>query len=223
MAENHGGSSKLSGGLSANVSRHQYRRNFSNHPPQLSRVSTRYSPSASRSRRSPAERGANRTVADNERLRRLETIRSLWLNADGMPTIPPAAIRSLLETGARKLRQGAQVREGLVVVDTSFVYDIDVYGETLDELAERAQFTVPVVVKGIRLMRTRPKFDPPWSCTFTVDADDELVDQDHLARWLDIGGRRIGLGDWRPEKSGEYGRFSIGSIQARELELLTAR
>ena len=169
------------------------------------------------------KRGANRTVADNERLRRLETIRGLWLNADGMPTIPPAAIRSLLETGARKLRQGAQVREGLVVVDTSFVYDIDVYGETLDELAERAQFTVPVVVKGIRLMRTRPKFDPPWSCTFTVDADDELVDQDHLARWLDIGGRRIGLGDWRPEKSGEYGRFSIGSIQARELELLTAR
>ena len=50
--------------------------------------------------------------------------------------------------------------------------------------------------------------------TFTVEVDDELVDQDRLATWLDIGGRRIGLGDWRPEKSGHYGRFETVAIKA---------
>ena len=164
-----------------------------------------------------SKRGSNRTVADDERLRRLEAVRSLWLDDDGKPTIPQAAVRSVIETGARKLKQGPQVREGLVVVSTSFVYDVGVYGETLDELAETARFTVPVVVGRVRLMRTRARFDTPWNCSFTVDVDDELVDRDQLERWLDIGGRRIGLGDWRPEKSGEFGRFTVASIQDREM------
>ena len=170
-----------------------------------------------------SKRGSNRTVADDERLRHLETIRSLWLDEDNRPTIPQSAIRALIETGAKKLRQGPQVREGLVVVGTDFVYDVDTYGETLDELARTTQFTVPVVVKSIRLMRTRAKFDPPWSCSFTVDADDELIDRDQLNRWLDIGGRRIELGDWRPQKSGEFGRFTVASIEARELAVTTVQ
>ena len=169
-----------------------------------------------------SKRGSNRTVADDQRLRHLETIRSLWLDAGRRPTIPQSAVRALIETGAKKLRQGPQVREGLVVISTNFTYDVDTYGETLDELAHKAQFTVPVVVKGSRLMRTRARFDPPWTCCFTVDCDDELIDISQLERWLDIGGRRIGLGDWRPEKSGEFGRFTVVSIESRQLAV-TAR
>lgn len=164
-----------------------------------------------------SKRGSNRTVADDQRLRHLETVRSLWLDADGRPAIPQSAVRALIETGAKKLRQGSQVREGLVVVSTHFSYDVETYGETLEELVQRAQFTVPAVVKGIRVMRTRAKFDPPWSCAFTVDGDDELVDRDKLERWLDIGGRRVGLGDWRPQTSGEFGRFKVTSIESRQL------
>lgn len=163
-----------------------------------------------------SKRGSNRTEADDERLRQLETTGSLWLDAHGRPAIPSPAIRAVIETGARKRRQGPQVREGLTVVETSFHYDVGVYGESLEELAKTAQFTVPVVVGRIRLLRTRAKFDPPWHCTFTADVDDELVSREQLERWLEIGGRRIGLGDWRPEKSGQYGRFRVTSIEAEE-------
>ena len=162
------------------------------------------------------QRGSNRTAPDYERLRQLEAIGGLWLDGDDRPTIPSTAIRSVIETGARKLKQGAQVREGIVVVDTSFTYDVSVYGETLDDLAKTCQFTVPVVVQRNRVLRTRAKFDIPWSCRFTLSADDELIQRDWLERWLDIGGRRIGLGDWRPEKSGQYGRFSVSSIDMEE-------
>ena len=87
----------------------------------------------------------------------------------------------------------------------------------LDVLQKSVQFTTSVVVqRSGRILRTRAKFDLPWSCAFEVDADDELVDESKLRQWLDIGGRRIGLGDWRPEKSGEYGRFKLVSIEAIE-------
>ena len=157
------------------------------------------------------KRGTNRTEADDARLRELETIGSLWLDANEQPTIPAAALRSVIETGARKLKQGPQVREGLMVTGTTFEYDEARYGKTLKRLSKSAQYTVSVVVQRNRILRTRAMFDLPWACEFTVDGDDELVSTEHLERWLDIAGRRIGIGDWRPEKSGTYGRFKLAA------------
>ena len=96
-----------------------------------------------------------------------------------------------------------------------FDYDRSALGTTVEELGKKAQFTVPVVVQRNRLERTRAKFDE-WSVTLLLEADDELVDQQQLESWLDIAGRRIGLGDWRPEKSGDYGRFVVDEIKRVE-------
>ena len=177
---------------------------------------------ASLDRRSPAnveraditrKRVSNRTEADDERLRELECQISIWYDAAGLPTIPTAAIRSAIETAARKLKQGPQVREGLAI-DTvqAFDYDRETLGTTLEELGRNAQFTVPVVVQRNRIERTRAKFDT-WSVTFVLEAEDDLVDQPQLESWLAIAGRRIGLGDWRPEKSGDFGRFVVEEIR----------
>lgn len=159
------------------------------------------------------KRGSNRTAVDDARLRELECQVSLYLDTHGAPTIPEAAFRSCIETAARRLKQGPQVREGLIVTEVvSFDYDRERYGTTVDELGKTAQFTVPVKVGQSRIERTRAKFDE-WSATFRVDTDPELVDVDQLASWLDIAGGRIGLGDWRPEKSGIFGRFEMVSIE----------
>ena len=123
---------------------------------------------------------------------------------------PPS--RAVIETGARKLKQGPQVREGMVVEGIEeFEYDRKL-GKTVEELCKTVQFTVGVVVSRARILRTRAKFDE-WAVSFIVDVDDELVDKAQLSTWLDIGGRRIGLGDWRPEKSGHFGRFEMASIK----------
>ena len=160
-----------------------------------------------------SKRGSNRTAADDARLRELETIGSLWLDSEDKPTIPASAIRKVIEVSAQKLRQGSQVRGGLEITYSTFDYDRKRYGESIDDLMKSTQFTVPVVVNRNRVMRTRAKFDTPWSCTFGVDVDDELVSREQLERWLDVGGHRIGLGDWRPDKSGTYGRFEVESIE----------
>ena len=155
-----------------------------------------------------------RTASDHARLAELECQLSLWLTEEsGTPTIPPGAIRSCIETAARKLKQGPQVREGMIVSSVDdFCYDRERYGVTVEELGKSTQFTAGVVVQRSRIRRTRAKFDTPWGCAFTLDTDDELVDKDRIDAWLDIAGRRIGLGDWRPEKSGDYGRFETVSV-----------
>lgn len=159
------------------------------------------------------KKGSNRTAADEARIRELECLVSLWLDDASRPTIPPSALRSMIETGARKLKQGPQVREGLWVTGVAeFRYDKERYGTTPEELCQKTQYVAAVVVQRSRLLRTRARFELPWSVTFTVDVNDELVDRDQLRDWLDIGGTRIGLGDWRPEKSGYHGRFEVESI-----------
>lgn len=45
-----------------------------------------------------------------------------------------------------------------------------------------------------------------------ADVDPELVDKDKLTAWLALGGRRVGLGDWRPQTSGHYGRFNVEKV-----------
>ena len=163
------------------------------------------------------KKGSNRTESDEARIAELECVLSLWLDRSNAPTIPAPAIRANIETGARKLKQGPQVREGLVVESVdSFIYDVERYGLTLDELAQTCQFRAGVVVQRQRILRTRAMFDMPWSCTFTLECNDQLVDRSRLASWLEISGKRIGLGDWRPEKSGDYGRFEVKSIVDKE-------
>ena len=69
-----------------------------------------------------------------------------------------------------------------------------------------------MVVNRKRILRSRARFDCPWSVVGVADVDPELVDSDQLTAWLATGGRRVGLGDWRPEKSGLYGRFDVEKV-----------
>ena len=160
-----------------------------------------------------AKKGGNRTEPDDLRLQELSCQRSLYLGADGKPTLPAAALRAMIEAGARTVRQGPQVRGGLLIEpEVSFCYDLERYGDTLEVLVKTAQFTAPVVVTGKSILRTRAKFDCPWSVVGVADVDEELVDKAQLTAWLALGGRRIGLGDWRPEKSGFHGRFNVEDV-----------
>ena len=159
------------------------------------------------------KKGSNRTESDDARIRELECLVSLWTTDAGKVGVPERALRAVIENGAKKLRQGPQVREGLIVMDSAFEYDQERYGASEEQLAVSTQFTVPVKIQRNSILRTRAKFDE-WKCSFTVDTDEELVDEQQLETWLDIAGRRVGLGDWRPEKSGSYGRFSVLSIES---------
>lgn len=155
------------------------------------------------------KRGSNRTDTDKARMRDLEAILSVWERA-GQVTIIAPAIRGCLEGAARTLKQGAQVRRGLRVrFEVDFEHNVP--GVGFEEVAMNAKWTTDVKVGQSRIMRTRAKFDE-WSARFTVDVDDQQVDKSQLETWVEIAGQQIGIGDWRPDKSGFYGTFELVSV-----------
>ena len=137
-----------------------------------------------------AKRGGNRTEVDDQRLRELECRRSLYLGADDRPTVPEAALRAMIEAAARKTKHGSQVREGLMIESVTFRYDFEHYGEDVTKLSTTAQFVAPVVVGRQRILRTRAKFDCPWSVVGVADVDPELVCQRSPERASFWTGRR---------------------------------
>lgn len=68
----------------------------------------------------------------------------------------------------------------------------------------------PVVIpatKG-RMLRHRPRFDN-WELSFTVSYDPQLLTITQLRTIIDDTGSRVGILDFRPEKKGPFGRFSV--------------
>lgn len=68
----------------------------------------------------------------------------------------------------------------------------------------------PIVVpatKG-RVLRHRPRLDQ-WRCTFEIEYDPDLLTEEQLRRVVDDTGSRVGLLDFRPERKGPFGRFSV--------------
>ena len=132
-----------------------------------------------------SKKASIRTETEHRRIRELEVFKSLWLD-DGLPCIPVSALRSCIETAARKMKQGPLVREGLMVASTDFAWDFERYGDgyNLDDLAKICEFTTPLVVQSSRILRTRAKFDTPWSIEAVIEVDDELIDQDRLSEWF---------------------------------------
>lgn len=64
------------------------------------------------------------------------------------------------------------------------------------------------VGQGSADLRYRPYFYE-WSVVVTFEIDAELLKVDDLVALVDRAGFGVGIGDWRPEKGGEFGRFKV--------------
>ena len=58
-----------------------------------------------------------------------------------------------------------------------------------------------------RMSVTRPKFDS-WGIDFEIIATDDIP-EDKLATILEEAGKFVGIGDWRPQKKGMFGKFIV--------------
>lgn len=54
----------------------------------------------------------------------------------------------------------------------------------------------------------RPRFDR-WSTVLTICIDTEQIDEAKIRDLFDIAGKRIGLGDFRPQRKGVFGKFYV--------------
>jgi|TARA_R110001599_G_scaffold224080_2_gene423242 hypothetical protein len=71
--------------------------------------------------------------------------------------------------------------------------------------------------KGVADLRYRPEFRD-WSCTLKISYDEDLISGSQLVNLFSRAGLQVGVGDWRPEKDGDFGRFVIGEQQALDAD-----
>jgi hypothetical protein len=67
----------------------------------------------------------------------------------------------------------------------------------------------------IRILCHRPCFHD-WRLAFAMTLDTDLIPVKLLREILDAAGRRIGLGDFRPDCKGPFGKFSVVQWAARK-------
>lgn len=66
-------------------------------------------------------------------------------------------------------------------------------------------------------LRYRPMF-PEWTCVLQVSYVKSSIDRNSILSLIDAGGMGIGVGEWRPEKRGEFGTYAVD--KARELVII---
>jgi hypothetical protein len=73
------------------------------------------------------------------------------------------------------------------------------------------------VNRGGTDLRYRPEF-PEWSTTLSVVYPTSVLTRDSVLSLIDAGGLGIGVGEWRPEKGGEFGTYQID--ESRKVEVI---
>jgi hypothetical protein len=143
-------------------------------------------------------------------LARLEFLGGLYNGPVG-PYIPADNIFRCLVDAGRKRKLGVKVTSGVIITTDENPLAYKGPREP-DELWRDGNFMLQASAKvgQQRIIRTRPKFpvdpknsDNSWRTSAMLYLDTEVLDYDDLTQLVDIAGRLIGLGDWRPR----YGRF----------------
>jgi hypothetical protein len=73
------------------------------------------------------------------------------------------------------------------------------------------QQTDHVVQAGRGNLRYRPVFWP-WSMNVAVTFNTDQIKAQDVVNLVQQAGFSIGIGDWRPEKNGQYGTFEVDSV-----------
>lgn len=64
-------------------------------------------------------------------------------------------------------------------------------------------------------LRYRPQFDE-WKGVLNVTYITSMLDEQSLLALIDAGGLAVGVGEWRPEKGGDFGRYQVDTTRPVE-------
>lgn len=170
--------------------------------------------------------GEQAEIESETRAVRLESLtpaqaaeRTAYRTTAGNLYVPGEAFTRLLrEAGGGHKQRGTRkslkyIVPAAVVIASDVVELHDQAGEPLTKIeVDSRPVTIPAT-KG-RIMRHRARVEK-WSATFDLEIDTSVLDAQTIHQLLEEGGRRIGIMDYRPEKGGPYGRFSIVSWASR--------
>jgi len=136
----------------------------------------------------------------------------LYLTEEGTPYIPSVYFwRALIDAGKRLQVRGQKKATYSKIVGSVVEINPDaimIKGKW-DEYRTSA---VNPMTKG-RIMVSRPIFNK-WSCSFEILVADDSISKETINDLLVDAGNKTGIGDWRPEKKGKFGKFMVTKFQS---------
>jgi hypothetical protein len=124
---------------------------------------------------------------------------------DGKYGVPALAIKSSMIGAAHKDIgiEKTLVKKALFIIceDSKKVLSMDCDEPVITEDPVR-------VGSGSTDLRYRPYYHR-WTVDVQFEIDKELLQVKDLVNLIDRAGFGVGIGEWRPEKGGEYGRFEV--------------
>lgn len=152
------------------------------------------------------ERQGGRKTKDREkRDPQAEADAATYKCKDGTPGIPAIAFKSSLISAAHK---DLGIEKTLVrkAVFTGLADPQQVLPITFSRVEVREDLVR--VGAGQPDLRYRPYFFD-WKCSLVLQFEPSMIRVEDLATLIERAGLTVGIGEWRPEKGGEYGRFKI--------------
>lgn len=143
----------------------------------------------------------------------------LYLSDDKKPVIPqPNLFRCIIDAGkffkagrSKVTTQKSSLIPACVDIDGIEFLIVSKEGWRVDER--------PIVnpATGGRRLCYRPRFDD-WSLTFEATVDPEIMDVKLFREIVDAAGKKIGLGDFRPDRKGPFGKFVVTRWEESEVD-----
>jgi len=150
-----------------------------------------------------------------------EAARHVHVNGDGMPCVPSTMLMAALISAGVFIR--LDQKRQLSTRDSSLLpglllLEADSYPMLMPGDGEEATWGYSPWRYDVRQGRNpnggeavcivRPLFER-WAITFTATIDTTELAEDTFLRLFTLAGTRIGLGDFRPQRKGTFGQFSI--------------
>jgi hypothetical protein len=153
--------------------------------------------------------GISATIVGSKGTPREQAIKTAYIDNEGMLYIPgPNVFRSIIEAGkyhkAGKIK-GTTQKSSMIPAGISLNEVILSLNTTTFEVDSRS---VVIPSTGGRIMKHRARLDE-WRLTFTLEIDGAMFDVHFVRQLIDDAGRRVGLGDYRPDRKGPFGKFKV--------------
>jgi len=130
---------------------------------------------------------------------------------EGTPYIPSVYFRNCIVEASKQFKI---IGKGKSTYSKIVGATVDVFPEMISLKQGFEPFRIAAVnpmTKG-RMMVTRPRFNK-WNVEFEIILNDDGVDKEVMNEILTQAGRYVGIGDWRPEKKGMFGKFMVTSFK----------
>lgn len=135
---------------------------------------------------------------------------SIYYMEDGRYGFPSTAFKSAF------VRAGTYIDDSKIGKMTYLRGAFHVDGELVPVYGEpKMREDMVRVGMGQPDIRFRAEF-PDWRAVVPVSLNVRALSVEQLLNLANIAGFAVGIGEWRPEKEGQYGRFRVGTVQAVE-------